>query len=582
MPGYNFYCRVLAVLSLWTVTCLPVLGAELAPAPKGTFSIAVIPDTQRYIRLKEDSQDWENPTFEAYTSWIAANIGRQRIVFVSHVGDIVDLNERPQWKVARHCMDQLHGRIPYGISVGNHDMVRSGDSSLFQEFFPASRFRGFDWYGGAFSGTSDSAGRVSGNNANSFQLFSAEGLHFVALLLECNAPDDALDWASEVLQKHADRRAIITTHMGLGPRDKPKVASDYFDAPKGRMTWKKCHGERGNTPQQMWDKCFRRHRNVFMICCGDQSRTQAMHQSSRGDHGNTVHEVLSDYGTNGLRVMRFVPDAGRIEVRTWNPLTDQLTQSTKIVPEAKEHQFDLPLAMTAKATGTAKGPKELTFQVIRELSIPTEESQQGIGTDGQHLYVQTSYRLLKYGLDGKLVATGERSRWHHGGITVVDGKVYCAVSECSKEGTDKHWVRVYDAESLKHVASHDVGRHFSICAGGIAHRDGHFFVAESFFDDDHTDRIVEFDSAFRHIRTHEIDFKSPYGIQGLDYLPSSDQFQVHSHGPEFYRINSRLESASIRPGKAGFNLQDVALQKKDVLIVNSRKAQRVLFVRVAE
>ena len=357
MPRHHLYCRVLTVLILCVGTCLPLFGAERAAAPNGTFSIAVIPDTQRYRRLKDNSQTWENPTFEAYTTWIAANLERQRIVFVSHVGDIVDLNERPQWKVARRCMDQLHGRVPYGISVGNHDMVRTGDSSLFQGFFPESRFVEFDWYGGAYSGSPDSKGSVSGNNANSFQVFSAEGLRFIFVHLECNAPDDVLDWANDVLRKHSDRRAIITTHMGLGPRDRPKKASDYFDAPKGRMTWKKCYGERGNTPQQMWDKCLRRHSNVFMICCGDQSRTQAMHQSSRGEHGNTVHEVLSDYGSNGLRVMRFVPDANRIEVRTWNPLTGKLTQKTSIVPDARQHQFDLPYTMANDDDGVQVSPE---------------------------------------------------------------------------------------------------------------------------------------------------------------------------------------------------------------------------------
>jgi hypothetical protein len=358
MLSHRFYYRFL-ILGLFEVACLPVCGAELPAAPEGTFSVAVIPDTQHYRPLKEDDQVWENPSFDAYTGWIAKNLKRQRIVFVSHVGDIVDLNERPQWRVARRCMDQLHGRVPYGVSVGNHDMVPSGDSSLFQEFFPKSRFEGFDWYGGCYAGRPDSPSTVSGNNANSFQLFSAAGLRFVFLHLECNAPDDVLDWASKVLREHSNRRAIITTHMGLGPRDSPKNARDYFDAPKGRMTWKKCHGPRGNSPQQMWDKCFRRHRNVFMICCGDQSRTQAIHQSSRGEHGNMVHELLSDYGVNGLRVMRFLPQANRIEVRTWNPLTGKLTQATSIVKDAKQHQFDLPYNMTAEGSNNSAAGKAL-------------------------------------------------------------------------------------------------------------------------------------------------------------------------------------------------------------------------------
>ena len=322
---------------------------DFPSAPQGTFSIAVIPDTQHYRGDATDEKSKTvapvtNPVFDSYATWISLNLDEQRIAFVSHVGDIVDVNNREQWAVARQMMDKLHGRVPYGISVGNHDMVRSGDSSLFQEFFPASRYEKYDWYGGHFKGTRNS---VSGNNANSFQLFSAEGFDFVFLHLECNAPDDVLAWANGILKTHSDRRALITTHMGLGPRDKPEEAQDYFDAPKGRMQWKKCHGDRGNTPQQMWDKCFRKHPNLFMICCGDQSRTQAMHQTSFVEHGNPVHEVLSDYGANGLRVMRFVPQKNRIEVRTWIPLKNEFCKSTKIVPDVDEHQFNLRYDMTA-------------------------------------------------------------------------------------------------------------------------------------------------------------------------------------------------------------------------------------------
>ena len=140
---------------------------------------------------------------------------------------------------------------------------------------------------------------------------------------------------------------MVTTHMGLGPRGKPKAAQDYFDAPKGRMQWKKGHGDRGNTPQQMWDKCFRKHRNLFMICCGDQSRTQAMHQSSFADHGNRVNEVLSDYGSNGLRAMRFLPQKNQIEVRTWIPSKNEFCKSTKVVADVDEHQFTLHYDMAS-------------------------------------------------------------------------------------------------------------------------------------------------------------------------------------------------------------------------------------------
>lgn len=356
------FVRTLTLL-FTILTLAPPLKAvqadELLPAPEGTFSIAVIPDTQHYrgsgTKKEPNSSDsLTNPVFETLTEWIAGNLDQQRIVFVSHVGDIVDKNNQEQWALARECMDKLHGKVPYGISVGNHDMTgKSGDSSLFQEVFPQSRYTDFEWYAGCFEPGSGSDA-VSGNNANSVQLFEAAGMKFVALHLECNAPDDVLEWADSVLKEHSDRRAMITTHMGLGPRDRPQSARDYFDAPKGRMQWKKCHGDHGNTPHQMWDKCFKKHANLFLICCGDQSRTQAYHQSSVGENGNVVHEVLSDYGTSGLRLMRFIPQENRIEIKTWNPMKSKLCFSTKIVPDANEHQFSLPYTMSMSHEAVGK------------------------------------------------------------------------------------------------------------------------------------------------------------------------------------------------------------------------------------
>ena len=327
-------------------------AASFPPAPDGTFSIVILPDTQHYRGQAtqaepKSTRPTTNRIFEIYVDWTSANLAAQRIAFVSHVGDIVDKNNREQWTVARRIMDRLHGKVPYGISVGNHDMTAGGDSSLFQEFFPASRYQGFPWYAGYYQKDPGKSAE-SGNNANSCQTFSARGLDFVILHLECNAPNKVLDWADAMLAKHASRRAIITTHMNLGPRKKPKSTEGYYEDPKGRMDWKKCHGKKGNTPQEMWEKSFRNHANLFMICSGDQSRTQAMRQSVRGKHGNVVHELLSDYGTDGIRVMRFLPKQNQIEVRTWNPLTRQFPKRTKLVSQSDQHQFTLPYTMSSR------------------------------------------------------------------------------------------------------------------------------------------------------------------------------------------------------------------------------------------
>lgn len=325
-------------------------GADkLGDPPAGSFSIVVIPDTQAYKGAGTKSQPEStapvtNVIFDAHVKWISENLERQQIVFVSHVGDIVDINNDQEWTVARACMDRLHGQVPYGISVGNHDMTSKGDSSLFQKYFPVSRFQDFPWYGGCFAG-SQMGPQISGNNANSYQLFSAGGMDFIFLHLECNAPDDVVEWANGVLAKHAQRRALITSHMGWGPRLKPKQEGEYVTGEKGRMQWVKIHGPRGNSPQQLWDKCYRQHPNLVAVFSGDQSRTQALHAASPGDHGNVIHEVLQDYGSGWLRLVRFVPAADRVEFITFDPRTESLCLGTKLVPAAAEHQFQIEYSM---------------------------------------------------------------------------------------------------------------------------------------------------------------------------------------------------------------------------------------------
>ena len=300
---------------------------KIPAAPPGTFSIVVLPDSQAYTTERDEDRH----LFRAEIQWVIDHRESQKIVFVSHVGDVVPDDAEIYWNVAAQEMELLHGKVPYGISVGNHDMqCPSGDSSLFQATFPASKFEDFAWYGGQLK-----------NNANSYQLFSAEGCNFIILHLECNAPDPVLEWANKILRDHLDRRAIVTTHMYLGPLEKPKTGDDYFHAPKGRMLWKKCHRSEGNTPQQLWDKCLRKHPHIFMVLCGDQSRTQAMHRKVEGDAGNVVHEVLSDYRQGYLRLMRFEPAKNRIHVWTYSPYLKQLCGGTSIVTDPKAHEFAL-------------------------------------------------------------------------------------------------------------------------------------------------------------------------------------------------------------------------------------------------
>ena len=296
-----------------------------------SFSLVTLPDTQLYVERTPE-------VFAAQIEWIIHNRDSEKIAFVAHLGDIVDDNVPEQWDTADRIISRLDGVVPYGLCVGNHDMVgKTGDSSLFQQHFPAKRYARYDWYGGSYR-----------NNANSYQLFSACGLDFIIVHLECNAPDDVLQWTDNMLSRHADRRAIIATHMYLGAR------TDAKDPEKSRCVWKKCHGDRGNTPQQMWEKCFSKHANILLITGGDQSTPQVHRQTSVGEAGNPVHEVLSDYkqaeGTVSgyLRLYRFWPAENRIEVKTYSPNLHKFCETTKREPDPKQHTFDLPYDMSGE------------------------------------------------------------------------------------------------------------------------------------------------------------------------------------------------------------------------------------------
>ena len=310
-------------------------GAEkMPPLPEGAFTYAVIPDTQGYDGVGRHTKRGRAPgtgpvrngAFTAIVDWIVANAAKENVKFVSHTGDIVDMNNDFQWAFASNIMARLDGVVPYGVAPGNHDMKASGDTSLFRKYFPASRFAGRPWYAGCFPGFKGPGFESSGDNANSCALFEGGGDKFVVLHLECNAPDPVLEWAGKMLEKHSDRHAIIATHQDLGMIDgkNSRKFSNDCQAMKaagknpeeyvpdmsllGRMEWFKCHrGNGGNCGRAIWEKLTSRYANVFLAVSGDQGMVGVVRLDEKGVNGNTVHSVMHDCGGPLLRIYRFVP-----------------------------------------------------------------------------------------------------------------------------------------------------------------------------------------------------------------------------------------------------------------------------------
>ena len=343
---------------LLTATAVECANA-LPPLPDGAFTYVVIPDTQLYrgegVHVKDGDEPQTgpttNPAFESRVRWIENNIARENIVFVSHVGDIVDYKNDEQWSFASNLMARLDGKVPYAISPGNHDLA-TYSSDDFNRYFPRSRYEGNAWYAGAFGGYTRSDGKfASGGNANSCQLFEAGGMGFVALHLECNAPAPVLEWVDSMLNTYSDRKAIICTHMYIGYRTEEidelrRHTSQRPDEWFGVMDWTKCHKADGVSATEAWETCFSKHRNLILIVSGDQSPAICWREKQKGVNGNTVHSTLQDYPRTAddqdwIRLYRFRPDGNTIDVWTYSPQQDVVCEGAGFRKGRGWHEFTL-------------------------------------------------------------------------------------------------------------------------------------------------------------------------------------------------------------------------------------------------
>ena len=359
-------CKMLSYAFCATLALMvhAACAEKLPPLPEGAFTYVVIPDTQLYrgegAHVKKgppQTGPTRNPAFESRVKWIEQNIKRENIVFVSHVGDIVDYKNDEQWSFASNLMARLDGKVPYGISPGNHDqqVVATDD---FNRYFPRSRYEKEPWYVGAFDGymAKDRNGqdvKACGGNADSCQLFEAGGMKFVVLHLECNAPVPVLKWVDTMLDKYADRKAIICTHMYLGYKTKEidkirrkskKKPDEWF----GVMNWAKTHLKDGVPATVAWETCFSKHKNLILIVSGDQSPAICWRETQKGVHGNTVHSTLQDYPRTAddqdwLRLYRFRPELKKIEVWTYSPQHDEVCQGVGFRKGRDWHEFTLEL-----------------------------------------------------------------------------------------------------------------------------------------------------------------------------------------------------------------------------------------------
>lgn len=331
----------------------PAYAAETpatpAGAPPGTWTLAVLPDTQYYTQRYPD-------VYFRQTDWIVRNRDAHRILFVAHEGDVTQDNVPQEWEVARKAMKPLHdAKIPYSLLTGNHDIgekIRSDSRfTRLNEFFSVADYSNSAEYG-LFE---------PGKLENSWHRFDAPTGKYLLLSLEFWPRDEVLEWANEVARKDAGRKIILVTHANVNRNGQLDDSVTLWKAGRHEELLLKASRDSGRPPaadakedldklisvnsafrllkatrsvndgQGIWDKFTSLHPNVIMVLNGHIGGTGVRHLPMKGAGGQTVHQIAANYQKKGklsprysgyLRLMQFHPDGRTVRVRTYSPWYD--------------------------------------------------------------------------------------------------------------------------------------------------------------------------------------------------------------------------------------------------------------------
>ena len=307
------------------------------PLPEaGSFTIAVLPDTQHY------SEDYPQQ-FLAQTNWIVESQAARNIACVLHLGDITNRNSAPEWENANKAMSLLDGKVPYFMVPGNHDYSAGGRcqdrTTGLNDYFPIARFRDLATFGGVYD-------REPDRMENSFHRFSAGGRDFLVIGLEFGPRRDVVRWANEVAAAHKDRAAILITHAYM-----------YYD--DTRYDWKTFGGRQSWNPheyrvaaasegdvsdgEELWSGLVSRHENFVLTINGHVLQDGLGRTVTPTPAGRDVHQVLVNFqmrpqgGDGWLRLLEFKPDGQTVQVYDYSPTRRQRNESP-------QNQFAMTLA----------------------------------------------------------------------------------------------------------------------------------------------------------------------------------------------------------------------------------------------
>lgn len=257
------------------------------------FALAVLPDTQ-YL-FDADSAD-PAPLRETFR-YLVAERAEANIAFMTHLGDVTEHGTEEEIELAADTFRTLHGKVPYSVLAGNHDIRSStddqrGDSAYLAAFGPA-RYASMPTFRGA-----------SPDGYNSYHVLNAAGRAWLVLALDWRVSDKGMRWAQGVLDAHPTLPAVLTTH---------DIAWSDDD---GRA-------QLSDNGKRLWDGLIRGNDQIFLALGGHYwppGRTVLTN-----DADNDVHVHITNYqdryygGAGMIRTYGFDLVRGVIDVETFSP-----------------------------------------------------------------------------------------------------------------------------------------------------------------------------------------------------------------------------------------------------------------------
>jgi calcineurin-like phosphoesterase family protein len=271
------------------------------------FTVIVLPDTQKYV--------WKyHGVLYSQIQWILDNRVEKDIRFVSQLGDLVENHDqiKSEWEEVSSNFRLLEGIIPYSVIPGNHDSdhaLRDEGLTMYDHYFPASRFIKYPWYKGNRK-----------ENQDNYEIITVQTttgpLEMLFLNLETEPSNNTIKWANEIVQAHPKAYTIVTTHKYLA------------DDGSGRDT-KREYSREGHTGEMIWQDLIKSNCSIKMVWNGHYHIVDGEDRLvSKNSCGQNVYQIVQDYqerevGGNGrLRIYTFDPVNKIIDVQTYSPYTN--------------------------------------------------------------------------------------------------------------------------------------------------------------------------------------------------------------------------------------------------------------------